>query len=57
MFQIVHAIAPLAELSGYSSKVRISTSGTASMSMQPCGYASMTDDQQMHAIRRTQGLE
>ncbi|XP_055321824.1 ribosome-releasing factor 2, mitochondrial isoform X2 [Sitodiplosis mosellana] len=55
--RIVHAIAPLAELGGYSSKVRISTSGTASMSMQPCGYVSMTEDQQTHAIRRTQGLE
>lgn len=53
----MHAIAPLAELGGYSSKVRIATSGTASMSMQPCGFASMTEDQQTHAIRRTQGLE
>lgn len=56
-FQIVYATAPLAELSGYSSKIRIVTSGTASMSMQPCGYASMTEDQQIHAIRHTQGLE
>ncbi|XP_031633022.1 ribosome-releasing factor 2, mitochondrial isoform X2 [Contarinia nasturtii] len=55
--RIVHAIAPLAELSGYSSKVRISTSGTASMLMQPCGFAAMSEEQQVHAIRRTQGLE
>lgn len=53
----MHAKAPLAELSGYSKMIRIATSGTASMSMQPCGYASMTEDQQIHAIRRTQGLE
>lgn len=54
---IIIAHAPLAELSGYSSHIRIITSGTASVSMQPSGYIPMTPDQEAHAIRRTQGLE
>lgn len=55
--QVIDAIAPLAELSGYSSVVRTISSGTASMSMQPKGYALLSPVDEGSAIRRTQGLE
>ncbi|KAH8357122.1 hypothetical protein KR084_003730 [Drosophila pseudotakahashii] len=49
--------APLAELSGYSSALRTISSGTASMTMQPCGFSSMNSADEMLAERRAQGLE
>ncbi|XP_052857110.1 ribosome-releasing factor 2, mitochondrial isoform X2 [Drosophila gunungcola] len=49
--------APLAELSGYSSALRTISSGTASMTMQPCGFASMNSADESLAERRAQGLE
>lgn len=55
--RVINVNAPLAELSGYSSKLRTITSGASSMTMQPEGFALMTQHQEQHAIRRTQGLE
>ncbi|KRK04077.1 ribosome-releasing factor 2, mitochondrial isoform X3 [Drosophila yakuba] len=49
--------APLAELSGYSSALRTISSGTASMTMQPCGFSSMNSVDESLAERRAQGLE
>ncbi|KAH8367476.1 hypothetical protein KR200_008362 [Drosophila serrata] len=49
--------APLAELSGYSSALRTISSGTASMTMQPCGFSSMNSVDETLAERRAQGLE
>lgn len=49
--------APLAELSNYSSILRTISSGTASMTMQPCGFAAMQANEEDQAIRRAQGLE
>lgn len=55
--KVLQVLAPLAELSGYSSVLRIISSGGASMSMQPSGYAAMSVAEETGAIRRTQGLE
>ncbi|KAH8381305.1 hypothetical protein KR093_002532 [Drosophila rubida] len=49
--------APLSELSGYSSALRTISSGTASMTMQPCGFSEMNSLDETLAIRRVQGLE
>lgn len=49
--------APLAELSNYSSILRTISSGTASMTMQPCGFAKMQSNDEEQAIRRAQGFE
>ncbi|XP_016983064.1 ribosome-releasing factor 2, mitochondrial isoform X1 [Drosophila rhopaloa] len=49
--------APLSELSGYSSALRTISSGTASMTMQPCGFSSMNSADESLAERRAQGLE
>ncbi|XP_032579599.1 ribosome-releasing factor 2, mitochondrial isoform X1 [Drosophila sechellia] len=49
--------APLAELSGYSSALRTISSGTGSMTMQPCGFSSMNSVDESLAERRAQGLE
>lgn len=55
--KIIDIIAPLAELSGYSSVIRTLSSGTASMSMQPNGYNLLSRTAEETAIRRAQGLE
>ncbi|XP_068155651.1 ribosome-releasing factor 2, mitochondrial isoform X1 [Drosophila tropicalis] len=49
--------APLAELPGYASTLRTISSGTASMTMQPCGFSNMNSSDESLAIRRAQGLE
>ncbi|XP_065355171.1 ribosome-releasing factor 2, mitochondrial [Calliphora vicina] len=49
--------APLAELSNYSSILRTISSGTASMTMQPCGFSQMQSNDEDQAIRRAQGFE
>lgn len=54
---MIHAVAPLAELGGYSMYIRKVSSGTAIVSMQPCGFADMTEEQEHRAIRVAQGLE
>lgn len=54
--KIINVIAPLAELSGYSSILRTISSGEASMTMQPHGHAEMTVQEELLAIRRSQGL-
>jgi elongation factor G len=54
---VISAVAPLAELSGYSSVVRTISSGTASMSMQPKGYAILSPNDEGSAIRKAQGFE
>ncbi|XP_053969901.1 ribosome-releasing factor 2, mitochondrial [Anastrepha ludens] len=54
---IISVSAPLAELSGYSSALRTITSGTASMTMQPCGFARMNANDELRAIKRAQGFE
>lgn len=55
--KIIEIIAPLAELSGYSSVVRTISSGTASVAMQPHGYSLLTQLEEASAIRKAQGLE
>ncbi|KAH8288516.1 hypothetical protein KR054_004381 [Drosophila jambulina] len=55
--QMILVNAPLAELSGYSSALRTISSGTASMTMQPCGFSSMNPADESLAERRAQGLE
>ncbi|XP_055373823.1 ribosome-releasing factor 2, mitochondrial isoform X2 [Condylostylus longicornis] len=55
--KIIQAKAPLAELSGYSSRLRTITSGNASMTMEPSGYLGMNTSDEETAIRRAQGLE
>lgn len=55
--KIIEIIAPLAELSGYSSVVRTISSGTASVAMQPHGYSLLTPLEEGSAIRKAQGLE
>lgn len=55
--RLIDVQAPLAELSGYTSVIRTITSGTASMTMQPCGYSNMNSQDEVVAIRRAQGLE
>lgn len=53
----IAALAPLAELGGYASTLRIVSSGAATVSMQPHGYAPMSAGEEAQAIRRAQGLE
>lgn len=55
--KLVLVNAPLAELSNYSSILRTISSGTASMTMQPCGFAAMQTHDEDLAIRRAQGFE
>jgi elongation factor G len=55
--QVINVLAPLAELSGYSSVVRTIASGRSTMNMQPHGYADMNSFEETSAIRRAQGLE
>ncbi|KAH8382825.1 hypothetical protein KR009_005489 [Drosophila setifemur] len=55
--KIILVNAPLAELSGYSSALRTISSGTASMTMQPCGFSAMNSADESLAERRAQGLE
>ncbi|XP_037030453.1 ribosome-releasing factor 2, mitochondrial [Bradysia coprophila] len=55
--KVVSVLAPLAELSGYSTVIRTISSGGASMNMQPHGYADMNPFEESSAIRRAQGLE
>lgn len=57
MNKIIKVVAPLAELSGYSSALRTISSGGANMSMQPHGYAAMGIQDEITAIRKAQGLE
>lgn len=54
--KIINVIAPLAELSGYSSVLRTISSGEASMTMQPHGHVEMAAQEELIAIRRSQGL-
>lgn len=54
---MINVLAPLAELSGYSSVVRTISSGRATMNMQPHGYTDMNSFEEAAAIRRAQGLE
>ncbi|EDV94723.1 ribosome-releasing factor 2, mitochondrial [Drosophila grimshawi] len=55
--KIILVNAPLAELSGYSSALRTISSGTASMTMQPCGFSEMNTADESLAVRRAQGLD
>ncbi|KAJ6637685.1 Ribosome-releasing factor 2, mitochondrial [Pseudolycoriella hygida] len=55
--KVISVLAPLAELSGYSSVIRTISSGAATMSMQPHGYTEMTPFEEAAALRRAQGLE
>lgn len=55
--KLIDVQAPLAELFGYTSVIRTITSGTASMTMQPCGYSIMNSQDEVVAVRRAQGLE
>ncbi|XP_037957013.1 ribosome-releasing factor 2, mitochondrial-like isoform X2 [Teleopsis dalmanni] len=55
--KVITAKVPLAELFGYSTSLRTISSGTAMMTMQPCGFSSMNTNDEIVAIRRTQGFE
>lgn len=55
--KVVSVLAPLAELSGYSTTIRTISSGAAAMNMQPHGYADMNSFEESSAVRRAQGLE
>ncbi|KAL9707276.1 hypothetical protein quinque_010794 [Culex quinquefasciatus] len=55
--KVLRANAPLAELEDYSSEVRCISSGTASVSMEPNGYALLSEMDEASAIRRAHGLE
>ena len=57
LFKVINLLAPLAELRGYSSALRIITSGAANILMQPHGYAEMNGQEEEMAIRRSQGFE
>lgn len=56
-FKIISVNAPLAELSGYSTTLRTISSGTANMTMEPCGFSEMNPADESVAIRRAQGIE
>lgn len=55
--RIVYAIVPLSELTGFSKNIRKASSGTASVSMQPAGFAPMMEEDEARAIRIAKGLE
>ncbi|XP_067615122.1 ribosome-releasing factor 2, mitochondrial [Eurosta solidaginis] len=55
--KIISVNAPLAELAGYSSVLRTISSGTASMTMQPCGFSNMSPNDEVRAIQRALGFE
>ncbi|XP_073840918.1 mitochondrial ribosome recycling factor 2 [Musca autumnalis] len=55
--KLILVLAPLAELSNYSSILRTISSGTASMTMQPHGFTPMNTNDEEFAIRRAQGFE
>ncbi|XP_037920117.1 ribosome-releasing factor 2, mitochondrial isoform X2 [Hermetia illucens] len=55
--KIIECSVPLSEMTGYSSILRTISSGTASMTMQPCGYATMNPQDEVVAERKAQGLE
>lgn len=54
--KIIYALAPLAELTGYSTTVRTISSGTASIIMAPHSYAAMSQQDESVAIQKAQGL-
>lgn len=55
--KVIEVVAPLAELSGYSSVVRTLSSGTASLAMQPHGYSLLLPMHEEDVIREAQGLQ
>ncbi|XP_063704008.1 ribosome-releasing factor 2, mitochondrial [Culicoides brevitarsis] len=54
--KVIEALAPLSELTGYSSTIRTISSGTASLILTPHSYASMTLQDETRAIQKAQGL-
>lgn len=56
IFQVVLAIAPLAELLGYSTDLRTFTSGTASFSMEFYSYQQMHSSDEANAIKSILGF-
>lgn len=54
--KVIEVLAPLSELEGYSSVLRTISSGIANVSMQPKGYAKMTEQFQYDAIEKSKGL-
>uniref|UniRef100_A0A182ST14 Ribosome-releasing factor 2, mitochondrial n=1 Tax=Anopheles maculatus TaxID=74869 RepID=A0A182ST14_9DIPT len=55
--KVLKVIAPLAELSDYSTVLRTISSGTASVSMEPNGHSPMNESDEATAMRRALGLE
>ncbi|XP_058817952.1 ribosome-releasing factor 2, mitochondrial [Topomyia yanbarensis] len=55
--KVLRVNAPLAELEDYSSEVRCISSGTASVAMEPNGYALLNEMDEASAVRRAHGLE
>ena len=54
--KVVSAECPLAELRGYSTRIRILTSGTATFTMEFARHKVMTAQEQQDAIRQVTGL-
>lgn len=55
--KFIYAIVPLSEMTGFSKEIRKASSGTASVSMQPAGFAPMVEETEARAIRIAKGLE
>uniref|UniRef100_UPI00358FFA82 ribosome-releasing factor 2, mitochondrial n=1 Tax=Myxine glutinosa TaxID=7769 RepID=UPI00358FFA82 len=53
--QVVSASVPLADMMGYSTTLRTLTSGTASFSLEPSGYKSMSPLEQRKLIQERKG--
>lgn len=55
--KIIYAIVPLSEMTGFSQNIRKASSGTASVTIQPTGFAPMMEQDEARAIRIAKGLE
>lgn len=57
MLQVIDAHAPLSELLGYSTTLRITSSGNATFSLEFSHYQLMTEADEDEAIRKSKGFE
>ncbi|KAH3854407.1 hypothetical protein DPMN_096949 [Dreissena polymorpha] len=55
-YRILHVLAPLANLVGYSTDLRTMTSGTASFSMELDHYAKLSEEEERKIIQKKTGL-
>ena len=54
--RVIQALTPLSELMGYSTDIRVKTSGTGTFTMELSHYERMTSVEQNKAIERVIGL-